>query len=44
MIKTLRQAVLQEKERFRIPRSVQHLIPAERIWRMGSSCAAGNTL
>ena len=35
MIKTLRQAVLQEKERFRIPRSVQHLIPAERIWPDG---------
>lgn len=35
MVKTLRQAILQEKERFRMPRSVQHLIPAERIWPDG---------
>ena len=35
MIKTLRQAVLQEKEAFFIPRSVQQLVPVKRIWQDG---------
>lgn len=33
MIKTLKQAVRQEKEPFSIPRSVQQLIPVRRIWQ-----------
>lgn len=35
MIKTLKQAVRQEKEPFSIPRSVQQLIPVRRIWQDG---------
>lgn len=35
MIKTLKQAVRQEKEPFSFPRSVQQLIPVRRIWQDG---------
>lgn len=35
MIKTLHNVLKQDKERFRIPRSVQDIIPVKTIWNDG---------
>ena len=35
MIKTLSQALRMDKERFKVPRSVQQAIPIQRIWPDG---------
>lgn len=35
MMKTLKQAFTQDKERYRVPRKVQDVIPIRRIWEDG---------
>ena len=35
LIKTLSQTLKQDKEKFKVPRSVQQAIPIRKIWRMG---------
>lgn len=35
MIKTLSQALRMDKERFKVPKSVQQAIPIQRIWPDG---------